>query len=113
MWPVAMAWKTTYASLPRTSPTIRYWGLCLSAAVSRSNMLIDPLRAPLLPPNPSLVSPGIQFSWGRFSSLVSSMLTIFICGGMNSSMALRVVVFPDAVPPQTSMDEPNSTEIHK
>jgi hypothetical protein len=51
----------------------------LRAAVSRSNMLMFPLMAlTLLPPKPSLVRPGIQFSWGRFSSLVSSMLTIFI-----------------------------------
>ena len=26
---------------------------------------------------------------------------------------MRVVVLPDAVPPQTIMDEPNSTDIHK
>ncbi len=36
------------------------------------------------------------------------MLTIFIWGGMNRSMALSVVVFPLAVPPQISIDWPFS-----
>src|SRR3972149_1023670 len=37
-FPVAIAWKTTNASAPRTSPTIRYCGRCRRAALRRSNM---------------------------------------------------------------------------
>ncbi len=44
---------------------------------------------------------------------MSSMETIFICGGMNSSVALRVVVFPLAVPPQTIIDWPASMAIQR
>ena len=47
LFPVAIAWNTTNASAPRTSPTIRYWGRCRSAAVSRSNMSISPAAFPV------------------------------------------------------------------
>src|SRR3972149_5241464 len=65
--PVAMAWNTTNASAPRTSPTIRYWGRCRRAAMGRSNMSISPAALPVetdFPPNPARVSRGTQFSWG-------------------------------------------------
>ena len=79
-------------------------------------MSISPGALPLVrffAPKPPRVREGTQFSWGRLSSRVSSMETIFICGGMNSSVALRVVVLPDAVPPQTIIDWPASMAIHR
>ena len=76
-------------------------------------MSMSPVVADFFPPKPSLVSAGIQFSCGRFSSRVSSMLTIFIWGGMNRRTALSVVVLPLAVPPQTSMELPYSVAIHR
>jgi hypothetical protein len=52
-------------------------------------------------PNPVLVVIGIQLMWGRLSSGVSSMVTIFMSGLMNIEMQFRSVVFPDATPPAT------------
>ena len=79
-------------------------------------MSISPAGFPVAttrPPNPARVRSGTQFSWGRFSSLVSSMDTIFIWGGMNKRIAFRVVVFPEAVPPQISIDWPFSIASHR
>ncbi len=76
-------------------------------------MSMPPVEDDFLPPNPSRVRAGIQFSCGRFSSRVSSMLTIFICGGMKSRTALSVVVLPEAVPPHTSMELPYSVAVHR
>src|SRR5437870_6146604 len=78
-------------------------------------MSISPAGFPVeatRPPNPARVSNGTQFSWGRFSSRVSSMDTIFIWGGMNRRIAFSVVVFPEAVPPQMSIDCPFSIASH-
>jgi len=79
-------------------------------------MSISPAAFPVcadLPPNPARVRRGTQFSWGRFSSRVSSMDTIFIWGGMNRRIAFSVVVFPEAVPPQMSMLCPFSMASHR
>src|SRR5881409_1354551 len=79
-------------------------------------MSISPAGLPVeatRPPNPARVRSGTQFSWGRFSSRVSSMDTIFIWGGMNRRIAFSVVVFPEAVPPQMSIDCPFSIESHR
>src|SRR2546426_11627720 len=79
-------------------------------------MSISPAGFPVeatRPPNPARVRSGTQFSWGRFSSRVSSMDTIFICGGMKRGIAISVVVFPEAGPPQMSIDCPFSIESHR
>ena len=41
--PVFIAWKSVWASSPRTSPTRIYSGRCRMAALRRSNMLIEVL----------------------------------------------------------------------
>ena len=101
---MVIAWKRVYASRPRTSPTIMTLGRCRSAALVRSNMSMSlpDLRSSFCE-NPVRVVPAIQFSWGKFTSRVSSMLTILCFDGINKASALRVVVFPLAVPPQKSM----------
>src|SRR5512137_3023138 len=78
-------------------------------------MSISPAALPSGPrsPTPDLVVPGIQFSWGRLISLVSSMVTTFAPGGMNRDMAFRVAVLPLAVPPQMMADSPCSTLSHR
>ncbi len=48
-----------------------------------------------------------------FTSRVDSMETIFICQGMKMHMALRVVVFPDAVPPTKSIGTSFWKAIHR
>src|SRR2546422_4188047 len=60
-------------------------------------------------PTPDRVVPGIQFSWGRLISRVSSMDTIFAPGRMKRAALFKVAVFPLAVPPQTIIDLPLST----
>ena len=105
-----MAWNSTYASAPRISPTIMYSGRSRSAARSRSYMSTAPAAlapaAAVSPPKPSRVQPGIQLGCGRFSSRVSSMLTIFCCHGRKSEQAFSDVVLPEAVPPTNSIDIP-------
>src|SRR5207244_13612713 len=64
-------------------------------------------------PTPDRVVPGIQFSWGRLISRVSSMDTIFAPGRMKRAALFRVAVFPLAVPPQTIIDLPFSTAIQR
>ncbi len=56
---------------------------------------------------------GIQFLCGSFSSRVSSSVTIFAIGGINSDIAFRDVVFPEAVPPANIQDFPFSTASHR
>src|SRR5947199_10169885 len=46
------------------------------------------------------------------NSHVSAMNTIFIGGGMNRRIAFSVVVLPEAVPPQMSIDCPFSIASH-
>src|SRR3989449_2688056 len=74
-------------------------------------MSISPPAFPSAPrsPTPDRVVPGIQFSWGRLISRVSSMDTIFAPGRMKRAALFRVAVLPLAVPPQTIMDLPLST----
>src|SRR3990172_5250979 len=75
-------------------------GLCLNAALNRSNCEISPIPPAV---KVCLEIEGIQFSWGRFSSGVSSMLTILLLGWIKDAIALRVVVFPLAVPPDINI----------
>ena len=78
-------------------------------------MSISPPALPSGPrsPTPDRVVPGIQFSWGRLISRVSSIDTILAPGRMNSAALLSVAVLPEAVPPQTIMDLPLSTATHR
>ncbi len=64
-------------------------------------------------PVPLRVAPGIQFSWGRFTSRVSSIETIFEVGGMKRATALSVLVLPEAGPPQMISDSPCSAASHR
>ena len=64
-------------------------------------------------PVPLRVAPGIQFSWGRLTSRVSSIETIFEVGGMKREMAFSVLVFPEAGPPQMMTDSPCSAANQK
>src|SRR5512139_660837 len=84
-----------------------YSGRCRIAARRSSYILISP-RPDVS--NESRVTLGIQFGWGSFNSRVSSRETIFDNGGINNEMALRAVVFPDAVPPAKIADLPFSTQ---
>src|SRR6266705_5838251 len=65
-------------------------------------MSISPPALPSGPrsPTPDRVVPGIQFSWGRLISRVSSMETILAPGRMQRPALFSVAVFPLAVPTQ-------------
>ncbi len=78
-----------------------YSGRSRNAALSNSNSPISPSLDS--PPNPCLVRPGTQFGCGMLTSRVDSIETIFICQGIKIHIALRVVVFPEAVPPTKSI----------
>ncbi len=97
--PVFIAWKSVWASLPRTSPTRMYSGRCRIAALRRSNI---PIGVPSPSETASRVTLATQFSWESVISRVSSMETTFASGGMKRATALSDVVFPDAVPPTKS-----------
>ena len=56
---------------------------------------------------------GIQFSLGKFNSLVSSILTTLASGGMKKEIALSKVVFPEDVPPAISIFVLYWTKIQK
>src|SRR5208283_2927337 len=88
-WPVLIAWKSVWHSLPRTSPTMIYSGRCRIAARRSSYMLISPRPAVS---NESRVTLGIQLGWGSFTSRVSSRLTIFAIGGMKREIAFNDVI---------------------
>src|SRR5207247_9064609 len=54
-----------------------------------------------------------QVAWGECSARVCSVDRIVIGGGMDRRIAFRVVVVPDAVPPQSSIDCPFSVASHR
>ncbi len=88
-----------------------YSGRSRRAAFSSSNSPISPSLDS--PPNPCRVKPGTQLGCGMFTSLVDSILTIFICHGMKIHIAFNVVVFPDAVPPTNSIGTSFWNATHK
>ncbi len=98
--PVFIAWKSVWASRPRTSPTMMNSGRWRSAALRRANMSTSPFEPLTLI---SRVWVGSQFSCGSWISRVSSMETIFAWWGMKNEIAFIVEVLPLAVPPTTIM----------
>src|SRR2546427_10774741 len=79
-----------------------YSGLCLMAFLRRSKSVISETSP--VTPKPALTTDDSQFSCGSWISDVSSIETIFALGLMNMARVLRVVVFPEAVPPTSTTE---------
>ena len=98
-WPVFMACSMSRASPPRTSPTMIRSGRIRRELRTRSRMVIEPLPSAF----GGRVSSRTTCSWPRESSAASSTVTIRSRAGTNWDSALSRVVFPDDVPPDTTM----------
>ncbi|MPN21064.1 hypothetical protein SDC9_168443 [bioreactor metagenome] len=106
--PVCIAWNAIFPSTPRISPIIISFGRWRRAAFSRSNIeTSDPLSSLVV-----LVTSQVQFLWGTCSSGVSSIDTILDSGGRKVVTAFIIVVFPEAVSPETKQFMPALSIIH-
>ncbi len=96
-WPVDMAWSMSRVSPPRTSPTMTRSGRMRSELRTRSRMVTWPLPSTF----GGRLSRVITWDcWSR-SSAESSMVTIRSSSGISPERALRRVVFPVPVAPET------------
>ena len=95
-WPVFIAWSMSSAAPSRTSPTTMRSGRMRREFFTRSRIAIAPW--------PSMFagrdSSRRTWSWWSWSSAASSMVTMRSSSGMKEEMTLRVVVFPEPVPPE-------------
>ena len=105
--PVPMAWSMSRVSPPRHSPTTMRSGRIRRVCLTRQRMSISP--------SPSreggLVSSRTTCSWGKSSSAESSQVMIRSLAWMKPPRMLMSVVFPEPVPPETTMFRWLSTAI--
>src|SRR6266508_974213 len=105
--PVFIADNMSRASGPRTSPTTIRVGRIRSAWRTSSRMPIRPSPSTLAARDSNATQSGSSAS--SRSSAVSSMVTTRSDGGIAPPSAFRVVVLPEAVPPETRTFNPPST----
>lgn len=96
-WPVDIAWSMSSVSPPRTSPTMMRSGRIRREFLTRSRMVIWPLPSTFAGRDSSRMTCAC-WSW---SSAESSMVMIRSPSGIRPERALRRVVFPVPVAPET------------
>ena len=108
-WPVVMAWIMSSASPARHSPTTMRSGRMCRALRSRSRMVISPRPSRL----EGRASSETTWVWLSCSSAASSMVMMRSSSGMNEERTLRVVVFPEPVPPERKRLRRASTQARR
>ncbi len=96
-WPVDIAWSMSSVSPPRTSPTMMRSGRMRRELRTRSRMVIRPLPSTFAGRDSRRMTCAC-WSW---SSAESSMVMIRSPSGIRPERALRSVVFPVPVAPDT------------
>ena len=97
--PVFMAWSMSRASPPRTSPTMIRSGRMRSALRTSERTVTSPTPSTL----GGRASSETTCGWVSRSSAASSIVMSRSLAGMNEESTPRSVVFPDPVPPETTM----------
>ena len=108
-WPVVMAEIMSRASPARHSPTTMRSGRMCRALRSRSRMVISPRPSRL----EGRASSETTWVWLSCSSAASSMVMMRSSSGMKEERTLRVVVFPEPVPPERKRFRRASTQARR